>query len=657
MKEPIDILPTSAAPLATGRAAFADRRWADTVAAFEVAAATTVLDGEDLDRFAEALWWLGRLTDAISHLERAFAAHEAAGDPVRAARSALALVFYLSQRSEGALAAGWLRRAERLLDGKPESPEHGWMLRPRLNQALGRGDFDVALATADEELAIGRRLRDPDLEAIATHDLGRALVAVGRVTEGLAALDEAVVMAISGEVSPYPTAMVYCNATVACEDLTDYRRAGEFAEAAKRWCDRQAIAGFPGMCRVRRVEIIRLRGAWAHAEAEARLACEELIEFQPNYAGEGFYQIAEIRRRMGDLAGAEDAYGQAHRLGRDPMPGIAALRHAQGQSDVAAAMLQRALAEPTLTPLMRARLLPVEVDVAISNRDVGRAAAAAAALQSIASTYQTDLLRAEAEAARGAVAGATDDFEAAIPAYRAAIRHWQEIDAPYEAALAQASLGEAYRAAGADGSAQLEFAAATSTFERLGASADLERIRGIVEAPSKQTGRSRRARRATRTFLFTDIVGSTGLIDVIGDEAWGSLLTWHDTTIRGLLRIHRGQEVHHAGDGFFVAFESADDGLACARSIRRAFADHRRAQGFAPSVRMGLHTAEALWTTTGFEGGGVHAAARIGALATGEEILASRATVDAATSPVAHGPWRTEKLRGFRSPVEVASLD
>lgn len=483
------------------------------------------------------------------------------------------------------------------------------------------------------------------------------LVALGRVDEGLDALDEAVVMAVSGDVSPYPTAMVYCNATIAAEDLTDFRRAGEFAEAAERWCERQAISGFPGMCRVRRVEIIRLRGAWAHAESEARRACKELIEFQPHYAGEGFYQIGEIRRRMGDLAGAEEAFGQAHRLGRDPMPGLALVRHAQGRSDAAASLLARALAQPGLIPLERARLLPAEVEVAIAIRDIGRAEAAATTLESTAETYRTNLLRAEAGVARGLVALATDEPEAAIGALRAAVREWQATDAPYEAALAQVALGEAYLAAGDDDAAALEFAAAAATFESLGATMGRQRIAELTAPRPAVRSAAGASRQATRTFMFTDIVGSTGLIDAVGDEAWGRLLSWHDATIRTLLRTHGGQEVHHAGDGFFVAFESADDALACAVSIRRAFSDHRREHGFAPSIRIGLHTARALQTKSGFEGAGVHAAARIGALAAGEEILASRATVESATRPAGHGAWRVERLRGFRAPLDLTALD
>ena len=157
--------------------------------------------------------------------------------------------------------------------------------------------------------------------------------------------------------------------------------------------------------------------------------------------------------------------------------------------------------------------------------------------------------------------------------------------------------------------------------------------------------------------MFTDIVGSTILIEAVGDEAWRRLQAWHDETIRRLLRERGGQEIHHAGDGFFVAFESADSAIACAISIRQTLADHRNRNGFAPSVRIGLHTAQAVQTAVGFEGGGVHAAARVGALAAGDQILATLATVEATREPVAHGPWRTEQLRGFRRPIEVALLD
>ncbi len=638
------------------RRALAKRSWAEAIALFDDADAEGGLEAADLETYGEAAWWMGQLGLAIELRERAFTGYSGAGDRRRAAGVALSLANDYSHRQQSSIASGWVRRAERLLAGLPESREHGLLERPFLITALGTGDFEGALERAERLLEIGARLHDPDLEALGLQDKGRVLVAAGRVEEGMALLDEAVVAAVSGDVSPYPTAVIYCNATVACGDLTDFRRASEFADAAKRWCDRQAIAGFPGMCRVRRVEIIRLRGAWSEAEAEARTACAELQDFCLDYAGEGFYQIGEIRLRVGDLDGAEKAFSQADEMGREPQPGLSLLRHAQGRTDAGAAMVARALANATLPPLQRGRLLPAEVELAVSIGDVARADAAAAELDRIAQRYGTHVLRASAWSAHGQVALARRDPEAAIDALRRAWRTWQEMDAPYEAALARASLGEAYLAAGDREAAAMELEAAAATFERHGAVPDAARAAALRRSSEPTETASAPARRAVRTFMFTDIVRSTNLIEAVGDEAWGRLLAWHDDTIRGLLREHGGQEVHHAGDGFFVAFPSADAAVVCALANRRRLEDHRHRNGFAPSVRIGLHVAEALETSTGYEGRGVHIAARIAALGGADEIIVSRDVLDATEAPPEHGNLRQERLRGIADPVEVAAL-
>lgn len=640
------------------RTALAERRWADALREHSqveaLGPAPTTLSGADLDGLGEAAWWSGRLGDAIDYRERAVAEYVAEGEPARAARVAIHLATDHGHRSEATIGAGWIKRTERLLADLPLSPAHGWLARAHVGRALSAGDVEGALVLADEVLSIGARLADRDLEVMGLQDRGRVLIALGRVEEGLEALDEAVVAALAGEVSPYPAAAVFCNATIACEDLTDFRRAQAFADTAKRWCDRQSIAGFPGMCRVRRVELIALRGAWEQAELEARLACEELIDFSHDFAAEGFYQIGEIRRRMGDLAGAEAAFTEAHRLGRDPLPGLALLRLDQDRPKAAATMLARALADPTLVPLRRARLLPAEVVAALGVRDLGRAEAAAASLESTAATFATDLLRAEALTARGRVATAGGDAEAAIAAFREAVQAWSKTGAPYEIASAREGLAAAYLAAGDLDAAVLEAGAASAAYSALGAEAaaaralDLPSDRPVVDRANPDL--------SSATFMFTDIVGSTSLIEAVGDEAWGTLLAWHDTTIRALLRTHRGREIHHAGDGFFVSFGSAAAAIDCAIAIRRTLLDHRRQHGFAPAVRIGLHTAEALRTSSGFEGRGVHVAARIGALAGPDEILVSRATLEAAGRDDAHGSLRRERLRGIREPVELASL-
>jgi class 3 adenylate cyclase len=162
----------------------------------------------------------------------------------------------------------------------------------------------------------------------------------------------------------------------------------------------------------------------------------------------------------------------------------------------------------------------------------------------------------------------------------------------------------------------------------------------------------------TKTFMFTDIVTSTDLVGVIGDDAWAELLKWHDRELRSAFASHRGEEVNHTGDGFFVAFERADDAIDCGVDIQRRLARHRHEHGFAPTVRIGLHTAEATREGTDYRGRGVHVAARIGAAAGSEEILVSSGTLGA-TSSSRYGlsEPRPLTLKGVVEPVEVRSVD
>jgi class 3 adenylate cyclase len=166
--------------------------------------------------------------------------------------------------------------------------------------------------------------------------------------------------------------------------------------------------------------------------------------------------------------------------------------------------------------------------------------------------------------------------------------------------------------------------------------------------------RAQAPQRVVKTFMFTDIVKSTNLLEVLGDEAWESLLRWHDQTLRSLFVAHHGEEVVTTGDGFFVGFDSPDAALGCAVAIQRSLAEHRRAHGFAPQVRIGVHASDAQQVGRNFSGMGVHEAARIAALAEGGEILASRRTV---TSQVAVSEPRTVTLRGIATPIEIVTVE
>ncbi len=161
--------------------------------------------------------------------------------------------------------------------------------------------------------------------------------------------------------------------------------------------------------------------------------------------------------------------------------------------------------------------------------------------------------------------------------------------------------------------------------------------------------------RVQKTFMFTDIVKSTNLLEAMGDEAWQGLLRWHDDTLRSLFASHRGTEVTATGDGFFVAFESPEEAIGCAVAVQRRLADQRRTQGFAPQVRIGLHAAGATQVGQNFTGKGVHEASRICGLAEGGQILASRSTTAEGRFTVSEP--RTVNVRGIAEPVEVVLVD
>ena len=453
-----------------GRTALARHAWREAFDIFCKADAMRALSAEDVERLAESAWWTGRIDECIAAHERAYTAYMDQGAPRRAAMVAVRLAEDFFNRQATSLGNGWLKRAERLLQDVPECIEHGVLLRLHALLALEfEGNVDKALGLARRTCDLATRFNDRDLQALALHDIGRMLVSQGELAQGMALIDEAMAAAVSGELGPKVTGRIYCNMMGTCEKLADYQRAAEWSEAARRWCEPHAGSGFPGICRVHRAEIMRLRGSWSDAETEALHAADELKGFYHIGVGEAFYEIGEIRLRMGDLGRAEEVFRQAHELGRDPVPGLALLRLAEGKIEAARALIDRAVADRPKGSLERARLLPASVQIALAAGALDLARAGAAELEAIAGRYGSTALQASAAQARGAVQladGATDE---AVPSLRRACKLWQQVRLPYETATTRLLLAGAYRAMGGSEDAELERQAALSTFKGLGA--------------------------------------------------------------------------------------------------------------------------------------------------------------------------------------------
>ena len=642
---------TEADLLEVARAAYSRNAWSEAYRLLRDADGAGELTAKDLEALAKSAWWQGKAEESIATRERAYAMYVESGDRARAALMALTLRREYGAKLAGSVAQGWLHRAEHLLEGQPESLAHGYLALANGELALWSGELDHALTHFDLAVEIASRLDDPDLPVWAAMRRGEALANSGRLEEAFGLMEGAAAAAVGGELGPFTTGAVFCGVMSVCREAADYRRGTEWAEVSKRWCERQEITGFPGVCRVHRAEFMRLTGAWAEAAAEAERASDELRFFLPAAAGGAFHELGEVRLRTGDLTGAADAFEQAEALGEEPQPGRALLLLEQGRADAAAASIRGSLEELTWNRLARSRMLPAQAEIAKVRGDAATAAAAATELGEIAKEFDTPAIRAAAAHAAGVAALLADDLDVAERMFREARRLWREIDAPFEASIASARLAETHSARGDTEAAKLELASARSTFERLGAAPELTRVDSVLAAISGPS-----PSRHVRTFMFTDIVGSTALVEAIGDEAWHDLLHWHDEAIRRCFEVNAGEEVHRTGDGFFVAFPDAPSALACAAAIQRALAEHRRDHGFAPQVRIGLHAAEATRVAEDYEGAGVHAAARIGALADGGEVLASVETVEGIDG-VMLGASREVTLKGLAKPVQVVAVD
>ena len=464
--------------LERGRTSFERRAWLDAYTALSEADRLEPLSAADLDLLATSASLLGRMDDYLTVLERAHLAHLERGDNLAAARAAGWLGMTLAIRGELGPASGWFGRAQRLVEREGrECAEQGWLLIPVAFQLEVSGDYDGMNEAAAQAVEIAERFGDPDLAAIALHAQGVARIKQGSIDEGLRLMDEAMVGVTAESVSPIVAGIVYCGVIAGCEEAFEVRRAQEWTDALTRWCDGQPqMVSFTGRCLAHRAGLMQLHGEWRDALAEAKLArerCEEAMNRAA--AGQALYQQGELHRLQGDFEAAEAAYRDASEFGREPQPGLALLRLAQGDVEAATGMTRRAAAE-TVEPFARATMLPAHVEVMLAAGDLEDARKAADELAEIAATGKRPLLEAIAARVQGEVELAQGDPKAALTALRHASRLWQELNAPYEVARVRVLVGLACRALGDEESAALELGAAREAFERLDAAPDLARI-------------------------------------------------------------------------------------------------------------------------------------------------------------------------------------
>jgi DNA-binding NarL/FixJ family response regulator len=471
----------SAGKLAQGRASYARQAWRDAYESLTAAERSGPLGPGDLELLAYSAYMLGHEREYHGLLERAYRGYLEADEPLAAVRCAFWTGMTLSVSGEIARGNGWFGRADRLLDREgTDCVERGYLTLAQLFQHEADGDVEGAASASAEAIAIGERFDDADLVAFGSFTQGDALIRLGRLREGLALLDLAMVAVLAGEVSPVSSGIVYCGVILACEQAHDVRRAREWTTALSDWCKAQPdLVAFTGRCLVHRAQIMRLDGSWEEAIEEARRAADRCLKGEnPVAAGEAHYQRGEVHRLRGEHPEAEDAYRAASAHGWEPQPGLALLRLAQGNDKAAEAAMRRALSE-TEGAGNRARLLPAHVEVMIAVGDLEEAERASAELGSIAEAEEEPgARRAMAAQARGLAELTAGRSRESLGSLRQADQLWRRLAAPYESARVRELIGIACRGLGDEDTAQLELEAARETFARLGAATDLARVVG-----------------------------------------------------------------------------------------------------------------------------------------------------------------------------------
>ena len=460
------------------------RDWQTEYAELQKLDGQTVLEATQLEQLGLAAYLAGQESDSIAIHTRAHTVALEKGDTRQAARSAFWAAFVLIGARDITRAAGWAARARRLLDeNRHDCVECGYVMLPQAIEQVMSGNLHGAETTFGDAERIGERFADADLTTLARQGRGRVLVARGRVSEGVALLDEAMVAVTAGELSPMVSGVVYCNVIAACFDMLDIQRAQAWTEALNEWCKLEpGVVPYRGDCRAYRAEILQVHGKWPEAIDEARRASESLAATNRSGSGIAAYTMAEVHRLRGDTSAAEEAYRMASERGRAPQPGLALLRLAQGQLDAARAAIDRVMAEPS-HGRQRADVLAAAVEILLASNDPAGAGRAADELRGMASTFDSTWLRAMSAAADGDVQFRAGRAREALAPLRAAFTAWQDLDAPYLAARVQVIIGRACRALNDADGARMEWDNAARAFRQCGAAPALAEVEALMQQP------------------------------------------------------------------------------------------------------------------------------------------------------------------------------
>ncbi|MDR7185725.1 DNA-binding NarL/FixJ family response regulator [Microbacterium trichothecenolyticum] len=470
----------SSSDLDAGRAAVADRRWADAWELLAGVDARDGLGGSDLELLATAALLRGEAQASIDALSRAYAAHLSAGDTAGAARSAGWLALNLIEQGDFTNSVLWAARAMRIVNAMPEPGALAGFARmaPAVGQ-LGSGNNAEAVHAFEEVLAIADREADRELATFARLGLGKSLIESGAVSEGLGRLDQAMTSIAAGDVAPLPTGVIVCGAVSDAVLAFDLDRAAAWTGVLGRWCVEQPqLIAFSGQYRALEAGLLLVRGAWTEASTAVELALSRFRAGDYRAIWGAPYQHGELSRLRGAFHSAEESYRRAGESGWEPQPGLSLLHLALGRAGRAQDEIRRSAAGAD--PLTRRYLLPAVAEVEVAAGDHDAARRAVEELRDASTTSATPMLDATIAATDARVLLAEGRMTDALDAARKAVRGWDLVGAPYEVARSRVLAGRALRAIGEAEAAREEFDAARTVFLALGAEPAVAELAAVM---------------------------------------------------------------------------------------------------------------------------------------------------------------------------------
>jgi DNA-binding NarL/FixJ family response regulator len=476
-------------------------RWDAARASFEADLAVDESAGA-LEGLSWAAWWLDDADTVFAARERAYRLYKRQGDAEAAARMATWLaVDQLDFHGARSVAAGWLRRAHRLLDPLPPGPDHGWLAFHEGYLAHAAADSARAKRLACDAAGLGRRCGVADLEMLGLALEGATLVSCARVEEGMRGLDEATATALEGDATiPISSAWTFCLLVSACVAALDFERAAEWCERIADFAERYGSRYMLAFCRAEYGAVDLWRGRWREAEAMLEGSVEDFCSSRPAWVGGPLAGLAELRRRQGSA-------GDAARLLDDAGPSPTALlcraRLAldEGRALQAVELIERLLRQvPADRDLQRAPAIELLVHAHVARGELEQATATLATLREISERVGTAPLRACADLANGVLAAGGGDHERARRLFEDAVDAFERSGAPYEAARARLDLATSLIALGRTEVGEREAAVARDRLVALGAEVEAQRARRILAAPGPMPlgGLTRREREVVR---------------------------------------------------------------------------------------------------------------------------------------------------------------